>query len=157
MSEEASEQRGKIEHRLLPVRLTPEELRERGDKLANYVREYDQVEAEKKDITATLGDRLKKIREEMSQVKTVILSESEQREVEIYEQPDYNRGMMDIFRKDDGTQVDSRALTRAELQQEINFGMKQIENQMRDESGKFKRKPKKEDPPAEQASEAATS
>src|SRR5262245_5856822 len=105
---------GKIETRILPVRLSVEELRERGDRLANMVLEYDKVEDEKKTVGATFTKRLKDLRKEMSSIKTVILSEAEQREVEIYEQPDYGRGMMDIFRKDDGTQIDSRPLTRAE-------------------------------------------
>jgi len=124
----------KIETRFLPIRLTVDEMKARGEALANLVQDYDQVEDAKKESSKVATERLKEIREQMSLMKTVILNETEQREVEIFTRPDYQRGMMDIFRCDDGTQVDSRPLSRAEMQQEINFGLGQIAKQMNDES-----------------------
>jgi hypothetical protein len=124
----------KIETRLLPVRLTVEEMQARGEALANLVQEYDKVEESKKESQKVASDRLKEIREEMSKVKVIILTATEAREVEIFERADYKRGMMDIFRCDDGTQVDSRPLSRAEMQQEINFSLGQIEQQMRNDA-----------------------
>jgi len=124
----------KIETRFLPVRLTVDEMKARGEALANLVQDYDQVEDAKKESSKVATERLKEIREQMSLMKTVILNETEQREVEIFQKADYQRGMLDIFRCDDGTQVDSRPLSRAEMQQEINFGLGQIEQQMKNDA-----------------------
>ncbi len=125
-----SEEIKKIETRLLPVRLTVDEMQARGEALAGLVQEYDVVEDDKKTSNSVATDRLKEIREEMGKLKTIILNQTEPREVEIFEKADYQRGMMDIFRCDDGTQVDSRPLSRAEMQQEINFGLNQIQSQI---------------------------
>ena len=129
-----SDEPKKIETRFLPVRLTVDEMKARGEALANLVQDYDQVEDAKKESSKVATERLKEIREQMSLMKTVILNETEQREVEIFQKADYQRGMLDIFRCDDGTQVDSRPLSRAEMQQEINFGLGLIARQMNDES-----------------------
>jgi len=128
-----SDEPKKIETRFLPVRLTVDEMKARGEALANLVQDYDQVEDAKKESSKVATERLKEIREQMSLMKTVILNETEQREVEIFQKADYQRGVLDIFRCDDGTQVDSRPLSRDEMQQEINFGLGQIERQIADD------------------------
>ena len=60
------------EERKLAVKLTAAELRERSNDLANALHEYDEVEAQKKRVTADLGEKLKNLRVEATELADIV-------------------------------------------------------------------------------------
>jgi len=60
------------EERKLACKLANPELRERSKELADVLHEYDEIEAQKKAVTADLGEKLKKLRAEATELADIV-------------------------------------------------------------------------------------
>jgi hypothetical protein len=66
----------------LEVKLTPKELQEKGQEMASAVLQYDDYEAEKKEIAKDLGDKMKDLHLQLSGLAKVTRRKTEVKPVE---------------------------------------------------------------------------
>ena len=100
------------EERKLAVKLTAEELRERSKDLANALHEYDEIEAEKKRVTANLGERLKELRSEATELADIVKHGREFSYVTCSWSEDTVSGKLILVREDTGEVVETRDIPR---------------------------------------------
>jgi hypothetical protein len=104
----------------LPVKLTAEELMEKGQKMATAILKYDEYEAEKKEIAADLGDKMKKLHAELTALGTVVDRKTEDRpvvcKIELNQPED---GMKTIWRQDTGEAVKEEKMTAEDRQEKL--------------------------------------
>lgn len=105
--------------RTLPVRLTQEELIERGWLLGEQRREQRSIEAEKKSANDDFKIRLETCGEESDRLARIVRDKAEPRPVQCYEKRDYKRGVVEVWRTDTGELVDSRVMSEHERQKAI--------------------------------------
>jgi DNA polymerase II small subunit/DNA polymerase delta subunit B len=103
----------------LPVRLTREELEARGQMLALKVDERAEIEVEAKaeaaEYKAQMGDTDKEIR----RLSRIVRDKSEPRPVECFEHLNFAGNEVQIVRRDTGEVVDTRAMTDADRQRNL--------------------------------------
>lgn len=102
------------EVRMLPVKLTPEEQRERGVALAAKLGEKCDIEASMKDHAEGEKSKVKAAEKEAIRLSGIVRSGEEPREVECRWTADYETSQMICFRTDTGEQIDSRPMTLKE-------------------------------------------
>lgn len=102
------------EVRMLPVKLTPEEQRERGVALAAKLFEKIECEASLKDHAENEKSKMKAADKEATRLSAIVRSGEEPREVECRWTADYETSQMICFRTDTGEQIDSRPMTLKE-------------------------------------------
>lgn len=100
----------------LPVRLTEPELRARGDELAEKVRDRRLLDEQRKDTARDYRERLEVMDEQIGELARAVRDRTEDREVNIREEPDFKRGVMQIVRLDTGETVRERVLEEGERQ-----------------------------------------
>lgn len=110
--------RKKIVH--LPVRLTEEELRAKAQLQARAMREYGDIEAKKKAVTADFGDQLKEKRKELDQLAREVSTGMETRAVECDLVPIWSSFTVVTVRRDTKDTVETRPMTHPERQ--MQFG-----------------------------------
>jgi hypothetical protein len=103
----------------LPTQLSEEELRERGDALAESVEKTAALAEEKKAQDAEINGKIKLSKEITRKLSRIIASKTEDRDVECDVVKDYKAGTVTTFRSDTGEQVDQRTLTAEERQEEL--------------------------------------
>jgi hypothetical protein len=103
----------------LPVKLTDEELRAKGDEIANQVIELIENEDDKKNCAADYTRRIKAIRQKIAALSGEVSSGTELRDVRCEERPDYEANLMLTFRLDTGEIIERRVLTHDERQQKM--------------------------------------
>lgn len=103
------------ETRLLPVKLTDGERTQYARQLAQEFATYDQIEAEKKDITSRLGKQLKSQRTTLDSLTSRVLNGVEDREVEVEVLFDFQRKMVEITRVDTFEVVEKRPMKKEEI------------------------------------------
>ena len=103
----------------LPVQLNEDELRERGDALAGSVQQTAALVEEKKAQDAEINGKIKLSKEITRKLSGNIATKTEDREVECDQTKDFERGIVTTFRSDTGEQVDQRAMTAEERQEEM--------------------------------------
>lgn len=101
----------------LPCALTIEEVRQKGEKLAQKIREYELTEEERKKATKQLGDKLKDLRAEQEQLGREIRTRKEDRDVEVREEPDNALRVVRVIRVDTGEEAYTRAMTETEIRE----------------------------------------
>lgn len=107
--------------RMLPVALTHDEQRELIQQ--QYVAEAD-IEAagvERKDLGRKLNRRVDDNRKKIAEIKRVIASGRQDREVECEETLDYQAGQVRVHRLDTGELVEERELTQEERLADLGF------------------------------------
>lgn len=107
------------ETRNLPVELTDEEFIAKSKELSKKNKELETTEEEKKKTAADFSARIKTIEGEIKQLAQIVNTSTEYREVEIYERKDYERSVVNCYRRDTGEYVESRPMTRQERQKEL--------------------------------------
>ena len=107
------------EFRDLPVPLSPDEIRVRGQDLAQKHRAYEAREEESKELRKGLADGLKLARREMMDLARVIRDRAEARPVECEWRRDDKAGVMNLVRLDLGEAVFSRPMTDEERQHKL--------------------------------------
>lgn len=105
----------------LPVRLTEEEILERGRRQARTVEILKQTQDEKKAVTSDLGAKEKLLTADLQLLARVITSGQEWRQVECEESVDFRAAVVRIVRCDTGEEVTCRPLTAKERQGTFAF------------------------------------
>jgi len=116
-AEEGPTMQVKIVH--LPVQLTEDELRSKGQQQAAAMIEFSALESEKRDITADLGARLKAKRRELDRLAVEVRTGVESRAVECHLVPVWASHTVVTMRRDTGEQVETRPMSAAERQLEL--------------------------------------
>ncbi len=106
-----------METRFLPCKLTPDEIRERGEKLASLRNQIADVEASKKQAMENFKSQLTTLTKIADDITEEISTKSEWRSVEITENKDFDKKKAFTIRLDTEEVVETRALTPKELQQ----------------------------------------
>lgn len=102
--------------RQLPVQLSDDETRIKGETLAATIEDYKAAEVEKKNITAQVSKKLKDLRARANELSSQIKNRKEDRAVVCTEEPEYRKGVMQTIRTDTQQVVEERPLTIEERQ-----------------------------------------
>ncbi len=102
------------EVRMLPVKLTAEEQRERGVALSTKLGEKLDLETALKDHSDGEKTKIKNAEKEALRLSTIVRSGEEPREVECRWTADCESSQMVCYRTDTGEQIDSRPMTLKE-------------------------------------------
>lgn len=101
--------------RMLPVRLTSEELRERGAELAGDVTKLRTKEEEAKEEAKARKKEIDKVKGRVIDLARVVSEKREDRPVEVIERFDVVGRLVLEIRTDTGEQIGSRPMTPAEF------------------------------------------
>ena len=104
-----------METKILPVRLTDLELLERGQRVAELLRQVSEIEEEKKATNSDFKARIEEREGELHDLGSQIRNKAEQREVEVMRQADEEAGIESTIRVDTGEVIGTRAMTPTEL------------------------------------------
>lgn len=108
--------------RKLPVKLTNDEVRMKGKRMAVLQGEIQQLGEEKKEIVSDFTSKINGRTTEILKLTREINEGAEYRQVEIVERKDWIEREVQVIRQDTGEVVDARPMTPAELQRPIPFG-----------------------------------
>jgi hypothetical protein len=101
----------------LPVKLTPDEIRARGEELAKTLQDINSLEAAKKFSADDFKAQIASKEEHALKLTHAVNSKSEPRQVEIFEEKSYSDSIARIIRRDTGEQVSTRSLTKDEMEE----------------------------------------
>ncbi len=107
--------------RRLPCKLTDQERQFKGDQLVQKMHAMEEAEDLFEVIRDSHKTRMKEFEKEISVLSRVIRERSEERDVEITENKDYESKTAQTVRLDTGEVVDTRPLTPQELQRPLSF------------------------------------
>lgn len=107
--------------RLLPVQLTEEELKVKGEELAKATEAHRDLEAEKKAVAAGYSTQMKDSTKNLLELAKIVNTRSQERHVPVRRDYDPKKNLCRIFREDTNDLVESRSMTAEEYQQEM-FG-----------------------------------
>ena len=110
-----------METQRLPCKLTQQQLDERRDRMAEQVEQLAILEAEKKDNAARSKAKIEALELELAAVAYEIRTRSEQREVEIRHEKDYQQGIDETIRQDTGEIISTRVMSPQERQVEFKL------------------------------------
>ena len=99
--------------------LKPDEVRQKGEALAEKLRDHDRVEAERKSAMDTFKQEQKRIMHEVGELTHDIATRQESRQIRCYEIPDFEANMVSIVRDDTGEVYKSRGMRPEERQTNI--------------------------------------
>lgn len=102
--------------RRLPVELTEDERRAKGDELARAVGERADVDVARKEAAASFKEQLEIVDDRISLLSEELRSGSEQRDVEVREEFDRSRYSVNIIRCDTDRIVEVRPATEEDRQ-----------------------------------------
>lgn len=105
------------ETRELDVHLTDEEVQEKSEQLARVVAEISDLEEEKAKAVRGFSVQLKEKKRRLSELARNVTKREEMRPVLCYQRPDLRRFVIEIFRADNKQVIDSRAMTKEELEE----------------------------------------
>lgn len=100
----------------LPCRLTEEEVRERGERLARELNGKVLLEEKRKEVAAELKRAIDALDAELLDLARAIRDRTEEREVEVETTRDLHRRVLETIRRDTGEVVSARPLGPDELQ-----------------------------------------
>jgi hypothetical protein len=106
---------------ILPVRLSDNEIKQRGEKLADLLREIGEKESEKSVETKKFASAIKELEVEADTVAQAIRSGQEDRDVEIERRPDFKKETVEIIRIDTGEVVVTEALSDSDRQTNLSM------------------------------------
>lgn len=105
----------------LDVRLTEEELLERGQRLAQLDSELKQHDEHAKNVRDELKANETRLRAERTRLSNVVRNKKEPRTVECQDEAMYKRGLAVVIRLDDYTVVRERELHSTEVQESLDL------------------------------------
>lgn len=105
--------------RNLPCRLSDDELRQRGDALAETCQELHAEEQRQTDVKAQMKARMTELEAKQTRLSIVISRREEYRDVPCDQFGDTVRGTVDIVRRDTAEVVETRPMTDSERQQSL--------------------------------------
>ena len=108
-----------METRSLPCVLTEPELLERGNRVADVLRDLEDLDEKRKQAAADFKGRIDVLDATARQLGKEIRTKTEYRMVEVVRETDYRRNVAEVVRSDTGEVIESRPLTPAERQMEI--------------------------------------
>lgn len=100
--------------RVLPVVLTPEELKAMSDNLAESVIKAETEESDQKDAKASMKVRLDGMWSDVHRLSIIVREGKEEREIKCYEQKFYELGLVRTIREDTSEVVSSRVMNDSE-------------------------------------------
>lgn len=106
----------KMETRSLPVKLSVDEYTARADELARQIGKFDEVESLRKSNQSDFKSQLELIEGKIKALSRVVRDRTEYREIRVFDQRNDVALTMDVIRDDTGEVVESRPLTKEELQ-----------------------------------------
>lgn len=102
---------------MLPVKLNEIESRERGAEMSTKVIELVELKAVHAQRKKAMSEEEKERDAEVCRLARIVRSGYENRPVEVQAVPSLGRNMMDYVRLDTGETVESRPMTRAEIEE----------------------------------------
>jgi hypothetical protein len=111
-----------MEYRTLPVSLTEEEIKQKGDVLATRIEERDDIEQRRKAAADGFKEELKAINGDINSLARQVRTREEQRIVKCLWERDDSRMSMILVRQDTGEIVESRAMHDDERQTALFSG-----------------------------------
>jgi hypothetical protein len=108
-----------IVSRMLPVRLSEPELRERGDQLASVTQDVTTEQQRQTDMKAQMKARLSELEARRTQLAITISRREEDREVLVTLLVDYRAGRVTEVRNDTGEAILTRHITDEERQRNL--------------------------------------
>ena len=108
-----------METATLPCRLSNDEVRERGEKVAELHRQRDALEIKRKETVDLIKAQVNEIDGQIVALCTEIIGKAEWRSVEVKREKDFKRNVEELIRVDTGEVVQTRALTPEERQVEM--------------------------------------
>lgn len=100
----------------LPVALTPDEVRERGEKLAAVVEEWKAAEDLKKSTAKHQKEAIDELKDLVLELKTIVRSKKENRHIEVADRVILERRVVETIRMDTEEVCGSRPMTPTELE-----------------------------------------
>lgn len=105
--------------RNLPCKLSDDELRQRGDALAETVQELAAEESRQTDVKAQMKARLTELEAKQTRFAITISRKEEYRDVSCDLFADPTRGIVDVVRRDVGEVVETRPISDDERQRAL--------------------------------------
>lgn len=112
--------------RTLPVKLSQDELRERGDTLASVIQDLNTEQKRQTDQKAQMKAKLSELEARQTQLAIMISRREEDREVVIDVWHDFERGTVSEVRRDTGEELHSRHMTDEERQRSLPIGVDSV-------------------------------
>lgn len=109
----------RTETRHLPVRLTSDELLDRGTRLSAVIQDFNAEENRQIDMKTQMKARLTELDAKKTQLAIVIGRREEDRDVSCDVFADYERLVIDTVRQDTGEVVNTRKMTEEERQRAL--------------------------------------
>jgi hypothetical protein len=103
-----------METRLLPVKLTDEEVALKSSELARDVKTRDELEESRKEENTRRKDDIELYDKSIRSNAAAVRSREELREVEVEWRANLERRMMDLFRLDTDERIEQRSMTDEE-------------------------------------------
>jgi hypothetical protein len=104
------------EHRILPVKLTAEEIDGLGRKLGDHEHELRELERAKKSANANFKQDIDAKKEQILEVSTQVRTGLIDREIECIWEANYSRGIKELRRTDTMAVIETESLTDEERQ-----------------------------------------
>jgi len=108
----------KVKHEC-PVKLTDPEMVERAGTLGKLFEELGETEEAAKKSAKDHRAKIKDLKERLDKLSDIVRSKREFREIECYEEQDFDKGVVVIFRCDTNERVHARALKDEDRQANI--------------------------------------
>lgn len=124
------------ETQILPVRLTQDEIRARGERLAAVHGALDQIAIEEDDAKKKFKDRRNPLEGEIGLLAHIIRKKEEKREVAVDLVADFATGKVREVRSDTGEVVRERDIRFEEQQQAISFAVPKVQGKSAKTIGK---------------------
>jgi hypothetical protein len=87
-----------------------DEIVEKSERLADLLIERREVDSEYREITGDYRQRIKRLDGDIARMSTLVKSGEEIRPIECWEEPDYDQGVVEVFRRDTGSLVHVREM-----------------------------------------------
>lgn len=107
--------------KVLPVKLTEQEVAEKAKQLALLDQQKKALEEKKKAQASLIKGQVEIVEEEMAELFHAVSKEEERREVECNRMFDYDTGTASLYRSDTGELLESREMTAEERQGELDL------------------------------------
>jgi hypothetical protein len=101
--------------RNLPVKMTAAEVAVKAQEFAQCWQQHDELEAEKKRVTAQLSSEMKRLRGEALVLRRNVTTGFEDRLVDCHREPNVVKRCWEIFRVDTGEKIETQQMTSDEL------------------------------------------
>lgn len=106
--------------KILPVKLTQDEMVNMSKDLARENQDLGQVEDKKKDVVADFAAQTKKHEANISRLSRMVSTETEYRDVDCVWDFDYKKGNKVLIRTDTKEKIDEREITQDDRQRKLD-------------------------------------